>query len=686
MSKNYIMSTHSSPIIVTSALPYANGPLHLGHLAGAYLTADFFVRYNRLKNEDILFICGSDEHGVPITIAAEKEGVSPQDIVDRYHEWNKETFKKMGISFDYYGRTSSSVHHNTSQEIFTELNLKGFFKVKSEELFYDESNQMFLPDRYVKGQCPNCGYGEAYGDQCEKCGNSINPIELIKPVSSLSGETPIRKETQHWYIPLGEMQNKLESWLKTRKDWKPNVMGQIKSWLQEGLNDRAATRDLNWGVPVPVEGADGKVLYVWFEAPIGYISATKEWAMQSNKPEAWKNYWKNDKARLYHFIGKDNIVFHCIMFPIILMEHGNLILPENVPANEFLNLEGKKLSTSRGWAVWLHDYLEHFDCDYLRYALGVSLPESKDSDFSWKDFQNRVNNELVAVLGNFVNRASTFIEKYADSTVPPLVDPKPLDLEMLEAITIQKHKIERAYEHFRFREAVQEGMQLARLANKYFTDSEPWKTRKTNEIACFNSLHVSIQVVAALSVLMEPVLPESMMVLRRQIGLAESIKWTDISSSMLTTGQSLQHTTLLFKKIEDASIKRELDKLQNSLKDQSRELKDEYPILKKTIHFEDFKKLDLRVGVIKEVHDVPKSNKLLAFKIDIGIETRTILSGIKKHVNKNKLIGQKVTVVCNLESRKIMGIESKGMILMAESSDGSLHFVQSDAEEGSILS
>ena len=680
------MSTHPSPIIVTSALPYANGPLHLGHLAGAYLTADFFVRYKRLQSEDILFICGSDEHGVPITIAAEKEGVSPQDIVDRYHEWNKETFKKMGISFDYYSRTSSSVHHNTSQEIFTELNEKGFFKVKSEELFYDESTQMFLPDRYVKGECPNCGYGEAYGDQCEKCGNSLNPSDLINPVSSISGKTPIRKETQHWYMPLGEMQDKLESWIKTREDWKPNVMGQIKSWLQEGLNDRAATRDLNWGVPVPVEGADGKVLYVWFEAPIGYISATKEWAMKSNKPEAWKNYWKNDKAKLYHFIGKDNIVFHCIMFPIILMEHGNFILPENVPANEFLNLEGKKLSTSRGWAVWLHDYLEHFESDYLRYALGVSLPESKDSDFSWKDFQNRVNNELVAVLGNFVNRASTFIEKYADSKVPPLLDPKPLDLQMLEAITIQKHKIEYAYEHFRFREAVQEGMQLARLANKYFTDSEPWKTRKTNENACFNSLHVSIQVVAALSVLMEPVLPERMMILRRQIGLEGSIKWADISSSMLSVGQSLRPASLLFQKIEDASIQLELDKLQNSLKNQSSKPKVEYPILKKSIQFEDFVNLDLRVGVIREVKEVPKSNKLLAFNVDIGIETRTILSGIKDYVDTNKLIGQKVTVVCNLMSRRIMGIESQGMILMAESPNGSLHFVQSEAEEGSILS
>lgn len=680
------MSTHSSPIIVTSALPYANGPLHLGHLAGAYLTADFFVRYHRLKGEDVLFICGSDEHGVPITIAAEKEGVSPQDIVDRYHEWNKETFKKMGISFDYYGRTSSKVHHETSQEIFTELYKKGFFKVKSEELYFDEATQMFLPDRYVKGECPNCGYGEAYGDQCEKCGNSLNPTELINPVSSLSGETPIRKETQHWYMPLGEMQEKLASWIKTREDWKPNVMGQIKSWLQDGLNDRAATRDLNWGVPVPLEDADGKVLYVWFEAPIGYISATKEWAEKSNKPDAWEKYWKNDDAKLYHFIGKDNIVFHCIMFPIILMEHGNFVLPENVPANEFLNLEGKKLSTSRGWAVWLHDYLESFESDYLRYALGVSLPESKDSDFSWKDFQNRINNELVAVLGNFVHRANSFIEKYADSTVPILEEPQAIDVEMLEAITVQKQKIEHAFEHFRFREAVQEGIQLARLANKYFTDTEPWKTRKTNEVACFNSLHVSIQVVAALSVLMEPILPKSMMVLRHQIGLADSIKWADISSSMLPAGQTIKPATLLFQKIEDDSIQIELDKLQNSLNEQSTEPTVEYPTLKKSIQFEEFMNLDLRLGVIKEVQEVPKSSKLLAFKVDIGIETRTILSGIKKHVDSSKLIGQKVTVVCNLKSRKIMGIESEGMILMAESPDGSLHFVQSEAELGSVLS
>jgi methionyl-tRNA synthetase len=435
-----------------------------------------------------------------------------------------------------------------------------------------------------------------------------------------------------------------------------------------------------------LEDADGKVLYVWFEAPIGYISATKEWAEKSNKPDAWEKYWKNDDAKLYHFIGKDNIVFHCIMFPIILMEHGNFVLPENVPANEFLNLEGKKLSTSRGWAVWLHDYLESFESDYLRYALGVSLPESKDSDFSWKDFQNRINNELVAVLGNFVHRANSFIEKYADSTVPILEEPQAIDVEMLEAITVQKQKIEHAFEHFRFREAVQEGIQLARLANKYFTDTEPWKTRKTNEVACFNSLHVSIQVVAALSVLMEPILPKSMMVLRHQIGLADSIKWADISSSMLPAGQTIKPATLLFQKIEDDSIQIELDKLQNSLNEQSTEPTVEYPTLKKSIQFEEFMNLDLRLGVIKEVQEVPKSSKLLAFKVDIGIETRTILSGIKKHVDSSKLIGQKVTVVCNLKSRKIMGIESEGMILMAESPDGSLHFVQSEAELGSVLS
>ena len=678
------------PIIVTSALPYANGPLHLGHLAGAYLTADFFVRYLRLKGDDVVFICGSDEHGVPITIAAEKEGVNPQDIVDRYHEWNKDTFERMGISFDYYGRTSSKIHYETSQEIFKTLYDKGFFSTKTEEHFYDEDAQMFLPDRYVKGECPNCSYPEAYGDQCEKCGNSLHPTDLINPISALSGKAPLRKETQHWYMPLGKAQAKLEEWLDSREGWKSNVSGQVRSWLQEGLNDRAATRDLTWGVPVPLEDAEGKVLYVWFEAPIGYISATKEWALNHNKPEEWRKYWQNPDAKLYHFIGKDNIVFHCIMFPIILMENGNYVLPENVPANEFLNLEGKKLSTSRGWAVWLHDYVDHFEADLLRYALGVTLPETKDSDFSWKDFQARVNNELVAVLGNFIHRTMSFTEKYADAMVPALSNPKDVDLAVLEAITLQKEKVEASFEQFKFREALQESMQLARIGNKYFSDTEPWKSKDSDIEACHNTLHVSAQVVAALSILFDPIIPTSMAKLRAQIGYDEVISWENIGPDLLKVGQKLQKAEVLFTKIEDEQIQMELDKLEaqlsNNTSDVVTEGAIEYEGLKDAVTFDDFMAMDLRVGIIKEVTEVPKSNKLLAFKVDIGIETRTILSGIKKHVQMDQLIGQKVTVICNLAPRMIMGMESKGMILMAESPDGNLHFVTSEAAEGSLLS
>jgi methionyl-tRNA synthetase len=678
------------PIIVTSALPYANGPLHLGHLAGAYLTADFFVRYLRLKGEDVVFICGSDEHGVPITIAAEKEGVNPQDIVDRYHEWNKDTFERMGISFDYYGRTSSKIHYETSQEIFKTLYDKGFFSTKTEEHFYDEDAQMFLPDRYVKGECPNCSYPEAYGDQCEKCGNSLHPTDLINPISALSGKAPLRKETQHWYMPLGKAQAKLEEWLDSREGWKSNVSGQVRSWLQEGLNDRAATRDLTWGVPVPLEDAEGKVLYVWFEAPIGYISATKEWALNHSKPEEWRKYWQNPDAKLYHFIGKDNIVFHCIMFPIILMEHGNYVLPENVPANEFLNLEGKKLSTSRGWAVWLHDYVDHFEADLLRYALGVTLPETKDSDFSWNDFQARVNNELVAVLGNFIHRTMSFTEKYADAMVPALSNPKDEDLAMLQAITIQKEKVESAFEQFKFREALQESIQLARMGNKYFSDTEPWKSKDSDIEACHNTLHVSAQVVAALSILFDPIIPASMAKLRAQIGYDEAISWENIGPDLLKVGQKLQKAEILFTKIEDEQIQMELDKLEaqlsNNTSDAVTEGAIDYPSLKDAVTFDDFMAMDLRVGIIKEVTEVPKSNKLLAFKVDIGIETRTILSGIKKHVQMDQLIGQKVTVICNLAPRMIMSMESKGMILMAESPDGNLHFVTSEAAEGSLLS
>ena len=674
----------SKPILVTSALPYANGPIHLGHLAGAYLTADFYVRYKRLTGADIVFICGSDEHGVPITIAAEKEGITPQDVVDRYHEGNKKVFEEFGISFDYYGRTSSEMHHKTSQEMFKVLHEKGVFVKKTEEQLYDEKAKMFLPDRYVKGTCPVCGFEEAYGDQCENCGTSLSPTELINPKSAITGETPILKETEHWYIPLGDIQPKLEEWLDTKNDWKANVMGQCKSWLKAGLADRAVTRDLTWGVPVPLEQADGKVLYVWFDAPIGYISATKEWAELQGTPNAWKNYWQNEETELYHFIGKDNIVFHCLMFPATLMEHGDYVLPKNVPANEFLNLEGRKLSTSRGWAVWLRDYLDEFEPDLLRYSLGTTLPETKDSDFSWKDFQARVNNELADILGNFVFRTLSFTHRFSEGVIPELNNPTSVDQEALQAITDQKAKIEAAYEAFKFREALQESMQLARLGNQYFTKTEPWKTRKENPEACNNTLHISAQICAALSVLLTPVLPTSMEKLRTQLGLSQDIQWKQVSSTMLSAGNQLTQGEILFTKIEDEMINDQLQKLeeQSATDDEGIDL----PQLKENIEFGDFMKLDLRPGVILEAEKVEKSNKLLKLLVDIGLEKRTIVSGIAKHYSSEELIGKKVTVVANLAPKKLMGIESKGMILMAETSDGDLRFLESDALPGSPIS
>lgn len=671
-------------ILVTAALPYANGPLHLGHLAGAYLTPDLYCRFKRLKGDDIIFICGSDEHGVPITIAAEKEGVNPQDIVDRYHEMNKSVFDQFGISFDYYGRTSSNIHRETSQEIFTTLYDKGFFKKKTEKQLYDAKKDMFLPDRYVKGTCPNCDFEEAYGDQCENCGTSLSPTELINPVSALSGEKPEVKETEHWYMPLGDIQPKFEKWLNTREDWKPNVMGQVKSWLQDGLADRAATRDLSWGVPVPLDEAEGKVLYVWFDAPIGYISATKEWATEQGKPEAWKEYWQNEECELYHFIGKDNIVFHCIMFPIMLMEHGEYVLPKNVPANEFLNLEGKKLSTSRGWAVWLHEYLEDFKPDLLRYALGTTLPESKDSDFSWKDFQARVNNELAAILGNFVFRALSFTGKFAEGKVPELIDPTETDLEALKAIHTLKDKVTAAYESFKFKEAIQESINLARAGNKYFTETEPWKTRKDNPQACNNTLYVSNQICAALSVLMEPVLPDSMRKLRGQLGMSETISWDQISDKMIPSGSEVNAGEVLFTKVEDEQIEAQIKRLEERAA--ANDPASNYPPLKDNIEFGDFMNLDLRAGEILTSERIPKSDKLLKLHVDIGIETRTIVSGIAKHVDESTLVGQKVCVVANLSPKKLMGVESKGMILMAEDSEGNLKFVETEAENGSSIS
>ncbi|XWN38091.1 MAG: methionine--tRNA ligase [Balneola sp.] len=670
-------------ILVTAALPYANGPLHLGHLAGAYLTPDFYTRYKRLKGDDIVFICGSDEHGVPITIAAEKEGVKPQDIVDRFHEMNKKVFEEFGISFDYYGRTSSKTHRETAQEFFTNLNNKDYFRKKTEKQLYDSKADMFLPDRYVKGTCPNCSYTEAYGDQCENCGTSLSPTELIDPVSALSGEKPELKETEHWYMPLGDTQEKLEKWLDTKQNWKPNVMGQVKSWLNDGLADRAATRDLSWGVPVPLENAKGKVLYVWFDAPIGYISATKEWAEEKGTPEAWKDYWKDENSELYHFIGKDNIVFHCIMFPTILMEHGGYVMPENVPANEFLNLEGKKLSTSRGWAVWLHEYLEDFSPDLLRYALGTTLPESKDSDFSWKDFQARVNNELAAVLGNFVFRALSFTQKFADGKVPELKDAKEIDLDALKTIKTQKQNITQAFESFKFKEVISEMMNLARAGNKYFTETEPWKTRNSDPQACANSLHVSLQICAALSVLMEPILPDSMKKLRIQLSYSGEISWDSISDSMLKSGSSINPGEVLFTKIEDEEIEAQITRLEERAA--ANDPKSKFTPLKENIGFEDFMKLDIRAGEILEAEKIEKSDKLLKLKVDIGIETRTIVSGIAKHVDMDKVVGQKVSVVANLAPKKLMGVESAGMILMAEDAEGNLKFVDTDAEPGSTI-
>lgn len=674
----------SKRTLVTSALPYANGPIHLGHLAGAYLPADLYVRFKRLKEEDIIHICGSDEHGVPITIAAEKEGISPQDIVDKFHERNKQIFEDFGIDFDFYGRTSSEVHHKTSQEFFTKLYEDGVFVQKTEEQLYDPKAEMFLPDRYVKGTCPNCGYEEAYGDQCESCGTSLSPTELKNPKSAITGDTPETKETTHWYLPLGDFQERLERWLETRENWKPNVMGQVKSWLNDGLADRAVTRDLTWGVPVPLDDAKGKVLYVWFDAPIGYISATKEWAAEQGNPDKWKTYWQDEDTDLIHFIGKDNIVFHCIMFPATLMAHGNYVLPKNVPANEFLNLEGKKLSTSRGWAVWLDEYLKDFDADLLRYVLGTTLPETKDSDFSWEDFQNKVNSELADVLGNFVYRTTSFTENYFDGHVPELTDPTDKDCETLAKIEIQKKKISEAYEQFKLREAIAETMNLARIGNKYFTDMEPWQTRKDDLKTCGNTLHVCLQITAALSILFDPILPNKMAELRSELNIGDDIHWDMVSDSILKSGSKIEKGAILFEKIEDEEIEKQLNKLKERAAKNDEEAK-EYKPLKENMEFDDFVKMDLRAGKIIEASAIEKADKLLKIKVDLGFEERVIVSGISNDFAPEEIIGNKVCVVANLAPKKLMGVESNGMILMAEEEDGSLKFVETNAEPGSVI-
>lgn len=672
----------SKRTLVTSALPYANGPIHLGHLAGAYLPADIFVRFKRQLKEDIVYICGSDEHGVPITIAADKEGVTPQDIVDRYHAMNKEVFARIGISFDYYGRTSSAVHYEVSAGIFKTLHDKGVFRKKTEMQLFDPEAGKFLADRYVKGTCPKCGYVDAYGDQCEKCGTSLSPSDLIDPRSMLTGATPEHRETEHWYLPLGDIQPEIESWLSTRENWKSNVMGQCKSWLSAGLSDRAVTRDLNWGVPVPLEDAKGKVLYVWFDAPIGYISATKEWGIEKGDPELWKTYWMDEDTDLIHFIGKDNIVFHCIMFPATLMKHGGFVLPKNVPANEFLNLEGQKLSTSRGWAVWLHEYLDEFDADVLRYALGTTLPETKDSDFSWKEYQNRNNSELADILGNFLFRTLSFTGRFFDGQVPELKYPTERDLEALREIDRLKNDIASAYQRFQIREAISLTMNLARAGNKYLTETEPWKTRKTDLQACANSIHVCLQISAALSVLLEPVLPHKMELLRKNLGLTNT-DWSSVNDAMLSPGSPIESGEILFAKIEDDTIQAQIDKLHQATKTQPAK---EYLPLSDEIEFDQFAVLDLRAARIIKAEAMPKSKKLLRLQIDLGFEQRQILSGIAEYFKPEDVLGKTVAVVANLKPRKMMGELSEGMILMASDTDGTLKVVETDGEPGAKIS
>lgn len=660
--------------LITTALPYANGPIHIGHLAGVYVPADIYARYLRLKNEDVLLIGGSDEHGVPITLKAKNEGITPQDVVDRYHNIIKKSFTDFGISFDIYSRTSSKVHHETASEFFKKLYEDGKFIEKTSEQYYDEENKQFLADRYIIGTCPRCGFERAYGDQCESCGTSLSPNELINPTSMISGNQPVLKETTHWYLPLDDYEPWLKEWIiEGHKEWKPNVYGQCKSWIDSGLQARAVTRDLDWGVPVPVEGAEGKVLYVWFDAPIGYISATKELT-----PE-WETYWKDPETRMLHFIGKDNIVFHCIIFPSMLKAEGSFNVPDNVPANEFLNLENDKISTSRNWAVWLHEYLEEFAGkeDVLKYVLTANAPETKDNDFTWKDFQARNNNELVAVLGNFVNRALVLTQKYFDGRVPAKGELKDYDNETLAAIATIKAETEKSLDSFRFREALKNAMDLARLGNKYLADEEPWKVFKTDPERVKTILNVSLQITANLSIILEPFLPMSMEKLRGFLNF-EKQDWKMLGSTeLLQAGHEVNKPELLFEKIEDNVIDAQLRKLYNTKKANEASVAKANPA-KENIAFDDFGKIDIRVGTVLEAEKVPKTKKLLKLKIDTGLDKRTVVSGIAEYYKPEDLIGRQVSILVNLEPKKLKGIESQGMILCAENADGSLSIVSPD--------
>ena len=657
---------------VTTALPYANGPVHIGHLAGVYVPADIYVRYLRMMNEDVLFIGGSDEHGVPITIKARNEGLTPQDIVDRYHAIIKHAFQDLGISFDIYSRTSSKIHAETASDFFKNLYEKGKFVEKTSQQYYDEATNTFLADRYITGTCPHCGNEKAYGDQCEACGTSLSATDLINPKSTLSGQEPQLKETKHWYLPLEEYETFMREWiLDSHKEWKTNVYGQCKSWIDQGLQARAVTRDLDWGVKVPIEGADGKVLYVWFDAPIGYISNTKELY-----PQNWEKWWKEKDTKLVHFIGKDNIVFHCIIFPAMLKAEGSYILPENVPANEFLNLEGDKISTSRNWAVWLHEYLKDFPGkqDVLKYVLCANAPETKDNDFTWKDFQTRNNSELVAIFGNFVNRTIVLTHKYFEGKVPQRGTLNELDIQTIEQIKQYPEKIGRSIEQYRFREALNELMNLARLGNKYLTENEPWKTIKTDEARTATVLNISLQICANLALLSEPFLPFSAQKLREMLNQDLAFWYEAGNSELLSEGKQINPAQLLFEQIDDKQIEAQLEKLQQTKKANELASATVEP-QKANIEYDDFAKMDIRVGTILAAEKVAKTKKLLKLTIDTGIDQRTIVSGIAEYYSPEEIIGKQVSVLVNLTPKALKGIESQGMILMAENLDGSLSFI-----------
>ena len=667
---------------ITAALPYTNGPIHIGHLAGVYVPADIYARFLRLTGNDVAYICGSDEHGVAIPMRAKKEGVSPQDIIDKYHGIIKKSFADFGISFDNYSRTSAEIHHKTASSFFVDLYEKGEFIEEVTAQLYDAEADQFLADRFVIGTCPKCGFEESYGDQCENCGTSHNATDLINPKSAITGNVPTIKETKHWFLPLDKHEDFLREWILKghKKDWKPNVYGQVKSWVEDGLRPRAVTRDLDWGIPVPIEGAEGKVLYVWFDAPIGYISATKEWAEREGKN--WEDYWKNENTKLVHFIGKDNIVFHCIIFPSMLKAHGDYILPDNVPANEFLNLEGNKLSTSKNWAVWLHEYLEEFpdQQDVLRYTLTANAPESKDNDFTWKDFQARNNNELVAIFGNFINRVVVLSNKYYGGVIPEPADFTEVDEDTLAVLKQFPHIIGKSIERYRFREGSQELMNLARLGNKYLADEEPWKVIKEDERRVQTIMYVALQIAAGLAVLSEPFLPFTSDKLKAILNVNSSEiqnSWEDVSEKevLLPGGHQIGKAQLLFSKIEDKTMDAQLAKLEATKLANENANKTVEP-QKETIEFDDFTKLDIRVGTILEAEKVAKTKKLLQLKVDVGIDVRTIVSGIAESFAPEDIIGQQVTVLTNLAPRKIRGVESQGMILMTDTPDGKLAFVE----------